>query len=325
MMRNRDQTAQQLDEQLSRYLGEAHAIEQQALIQMRQAVEIAGEPSLQAAFRDHLAETEGHERQVDERLRARGGRTSAAQELVMRAGGLGFIGFAQVQPDTPGKLTAHAYSYEHLELAGYEMLQRVAALAGDGETVSMARRIADEERLMAERLEAALDAASESSLSGDLEAALLSYLADAHALEAQSTALLTTAEEDTDDAELKAVYRDHLAQTRGHTEAVEAALSRRGGGPSTLKDAAMRLGAVNWGMFFKAQPDTSAKLVAFAYAFEHLELAGYELLRRVALRVSDEQTAAMAARIVAEERAAAERLAAGFDRAVQVGLVEATS
>jgi hypothetical protein len=46
----------------------------------------------------------------------------------------------------------------------------------------------------------------------------------------------------------------------------------------------MRLGALNWGGFFAVQPDTRAKLAGFAYAFEHLEIGAYELLRRVAQR-----------------------------------------
>jgi hypothetical protein len=44
----------------------------------------------------------------------------------MRVGGVGFLLFARAQPDTTGKLLAHAYSYEHLELASYELLAQVA-------------------------------------------------------------------------------------------------------------------------------------------------------------------------------------------------------
>ena len=60
----------------------------------------------------------------------------------MQAGGFAFVLFARSQPDTPGKLTAHAFSYEHLELAGYELLRRVAERAGDAETAAVAARIA---------------------------------------------------------------------------------------------------------------------------------------------------------------------------------------
>lgn len=82
----------------------------------------------------------------------------------------------------------------------------------------------------------------------------------------------------------------------------------------------MRLGALNWGMFFQAQPDTPGKLAAFAYAFEGLEIAGYELLTRVAERAGDEETAAIARRIRDEEQAMAERVAGAFDRATEASL-----
>src|SRR5204862_91276 len=78
--------------------------------------------------------------------------------------------------------------------------------------------------------------------------------------------------------------------------------------PRALKDAALKLGGLNWGGFFAAQRDTPAKLAAFAYAFEHLEIGAYELLRRVAERDGDAETAAMAETILAQERAAAEKV-----------------
>src|SRR4029079_19586107 len=93
-----------------------------------------------------------------------------------------------------------------------------------------------------------------------------------------------------------------------------------GGARSTLKDTAMRAGALNWGMFFQSHPDTPGKLACFAYAFEHLEIAGYEQLRRVAERAGDQDTVAIGERIMCEERAAAEKLFGTFDRAVEASL-----
>jgi ferritin-like metal-binding protein YciE len=89
-----------------------------------------------------------------------------------------------------------------------------------------------------------------------------------------------------------------------------------------LKDTALRLGALNWGMFFAAQPDTPAKLAGFAYAVEHLEVAGYELLRRVAQRAGDTVTDALAQRILDQENVAARHIREQFDAAVDAGLSE---
>jgi ferritin-like metal-binding protein YciE len=87
-----------------------------------------------------------------------------------------------------------------------------------------------------------------------------------------------------------------------------------------MKDAAMRLGALNWGAFFQGHPDTPGKLAAFARAFEHLEIGGYEQLRRVAERAGDEETADVVVQILAQEREAAARIAGAFGEAVEASL-----
>jgi ferritin-like metal-binding protein YciE len=84
----------------------------------------------------------------------------------------------------------------------------------------------------------------------------------------------------------------------------------------------MRTGALSWATFFETHPDTAGKLAAFAYAFEHLEIAAYEELKRVAQRAADTETVRVADEILAQERAAAEKLAASFDRAAEAALRE---
>jgi ferritin-like metal-binding protein YciE len=87
-----------------------------------------------------------------------------------------------------------------------------------------------------------------------------------------------------------------------------------------VKDAALRLGALNWAGFFRGQPDTPGKLAAFAFAFSHLLLGGYEQLALVAARAGDAETAQLARRHAAEERTAAEQVAACFDEAAAASL-----
>ena len=84
----------------------------------------------------------------------------------------------------------------------------------------------------------------------------------------------------------------------------------------------MRLGGFNVGAFFGAQPDTPAKLAGFAYAFEHLEVAGYEQLKRVAERTGDDETVALAASLADEERVTADRLGGLWDAAVEEALAQ---
>jgi ferritin-like metal-binding protein YciE len=313
-------------EQLTKYLTDAHSIEEQALAQLRVAPRMAGDPQLAESLRAHLAETEDHERLVRARLEAHDAAPSKVKDLVMQAGGLGFALFAKAQPDTPGKLAAHAYSYEHLELAAYELLLRVAEHAGDADTAAMARTIREQERAMGERLAESFDRAAQASLAGkgsdDPREDVVKYLSDAHAIEAQAIQLLERGTKIAGDAELERIYREHLDETREQQRLVEQRLQALGGSPNKLKDAAMRLGALNWGVFFASHPDTPGKLAAFAYAFEHLEIAGYELLRRVATRAQDEETARLAGTIAAQERAAAARIAGSWDRAVAASLRE---
>jgi ferritin-like metal-binding protein YciE len=315
-----------IDEQLTKYLTDAHALEEQALVQMRIAPKIAGDDDLAAIFRQHEAETGSHERRIGERLQARGGQPAKLKEAVMKAGGVGFALFARSQPDTPGKLVAHAYSYEHLELASYELLTRVAERAGDEETARAARAIREQEAAMAERLERSFDRAAEASLQAKRSTEpgqdLVKYLADAHAIEAQAIQLLERAPSIAGDPELERVYSDHLEETRDQQRRVADRLQALGGHPNKLKDAAMRLGALNWATFFHSHPDTPGKLAAFAYAFEHLEIGGYELLRRVATKAGDEETATLAASIAGQERAAAETIAGTWDRALDASLRE---
>jgi ferritin-like metal-binding protein YciE len=313
-----------LDEQLTKYLTDAHSIEMQALAQLRTAPDIAGAPVLAEAFRAHLDETEGHERTTRELLEQRGEKPSKLKDAVMALGGKGFLLFARLQPDTPGKLFAHALSYEALELASYELLRRVAERAGDDDAAQAAARIGGEERSMMERLESHVDAAVGAALEAhprdELQTLVTKYLADAHAIEEQAIALLERAPGLVDNGELESVFADHLSETREHAELVQSRLSARGGAPSSLKDAALRLGALNWGAFFQGHPDTPGKLVAFAYAFEHLEIGGYEQLKRVAGAAGDDETGQVVETILAEERNAATLLAGSFDVAVTESL-----
>ena len=316
--------ARDLQDKLEKHLTDVHAIEEQALVQMRRAPDIAGDEELARVYSDHLTETEDQERRVRERLEAHGADPSATKDLVARAGGIGMILFARSQPDTPGKLTAHAFSYEHMELAAYDLLALVAERAGDAETAEVARSIRDQEAAMADRLAANFDRAVEASLRelvpDDLGEQLVKYLADAHAIEAQAIELLKRGSTIAGEPELAKLFEDHLAETESQQARVKSRLDAHDGSPNALQDAVLRVGALNNGAFFAAQPDTPAKLAGFAFAFEHLEIAAYEELKRVAQRAGDEETVRVADQIIGEEQAAAAAIRRRFEPAVEASL-----
>lgn len=319
-------TPTDVQEQLTVYLADIHAIEQQALAQMHVAPKLAGDEQIARAFAQHLEETEQHEHLIREALEARAAGTSKLKDIAGMLSGHGFGLFAALQPDTPGKLVVHAYSYEHMEEGAYDMLGMVATRAGDTAVLETARVIEAQEHAMGDRLASLFDRATELALAhvspDDLDKHLNAYLSDAHAIENQSMKLLQQAVKLADSSELQSVFQTHLAETEVHAQLIDSRLAGRGGEPSTLKDAALRLGALNWGGFFSAQPDTPLKLAVFVYALEHLEIAAYEMLERVAERAGDPETVEIARRIVSEETDAARMVRALFSAALDTTLSE---
>jgi ferritin-like metal-binding protein YciE len=313
-------------DQLVSYLTDAHAIEVQALEQMKRAPDLAGSPDLAAIFREHRDETAEHERLVREALSARGAEPSTVKDVAGRAGGWGMVLFAKLNPDTPGKLAMHAYSYEHMELAAYELLKRIATRLGDADAAALADRIGAQERAMADRVGARWDAAVDASLAekdaDDLSEEVVKYLRDAHALEGQALQMLEAAPGIAEFDALKQVAAAHLEETKDQQKRIDARLDALDAKPSRFQAGMLRLGALNLGGFFKAQPDTPAKLAGFMYAFEALECGAYELLRRTAARAGDTETEQLAASILAQEQAAAEKVAGTWDAAVDAALAQ---
>jgi ferritin-like metal-binding protein YciE len=317
-------SADTLRDQVVKHLTTAHAIEEQALAHIRAACKNAGDGPLEGIFREHLAQTEEHERLVRRRLEALGASPSKAKDVGMRIAGAALGRLPEGHADTPARTAAYSYAAEQLEVATYELLRLVAERAGDDETATAAKRIGDDDRATADRLLESFDEVVEGSLpdEGDTktEGRVTALLADAHALESQSLTLLERAQSLAADPELAALYRDHLEESTEHVRLLEHRLRRRGGSADALAEGALRLQAMNLAAFFEAQPDTEEKLATTTFAAEHLEIAVYEQLLRVAAKVGDEQTVEVAERILQEERAAADRIAAGFGRALDAAL-----
>jgi ferritin-like metal-binding protein YciE len=149
---------------------------------------------------------------------------------------------------------------------------------------------------------------------------LIAYLMDAHAVEEQALGLLRRARRACTNGELNRVYEEHLDRADLHRRLLEERLCSHDARPSALKDAAMRLGALNWSIVFPAHPVTPGRATALMFALTHLKIAGYELLRSIATRAADQLTVELTDRMLTEERAAAVRVSASFDDAVEASL-----
>lgn len=189
---------------------------------------------------------------------------------------------------------------------------------------SDARLGTSQEQTMADRLARSFDEAVDASLRerdpDAVEVELISYLRDAHAIEAQALQLLEAGRALAGADPLEDVFREHLHETREHQRLVDERLRAHSARPLLFQDTALRIGGLNMSAFFAAQPDTPAKLAGFTFAFEHLDIAAYGLLRRIAQRVNDSDTIITTNRILIQERATAARIAATWDTAMAAAL-----
>jgi UDP-glucose 4-epimerase len=290
---------------LLRHLVDAHSISKQALVQMGRAPAIGTDERLAEIFEAHRDRAEEQERRLRERLEAHGG---VPEGPANGAGGIGLAVFAASQPDTPGKLIAHAFSYAQIETAAYAQLQRTAEAAGDGATAATARQIGEEARRMADRLEGSFDLAVDASPNGageeNLSAQLDRCLADLQVVEKQGLQLLEMALKVAEEEDLKRFLATRLRESEEHAEMLRERLEVRGVESTQGKDAPLRIGGMQVGAFLAAQPDTTARLIALVSAYQHLEIAAYELLARLARRAGDRKVTGVAERILAEERVA---------------------
>lgn len=308
--------------QLVKFLTDVHSIEQQAIVQMRRAPEITDDAELTGIFEKHLEESEEHRSRVAAQLERLGADPSSLKDFAGRVGGVGMALFPVFQPDDEAKLVAHAYSYEHMEIAAYELLGAAAMKLGDQEVADLAGTNGKEEHQMADRLAGQFDSVVDLVLAGEksIDEQLDAYLSDAHAVEGQALELCRGGKRIAGEDRLAEIFSAHQDQTERHRNRIEERLEARGAGSSILKDAALRLGGLNLGAFFAAQPDTPAKMAGFSFAFEHLEAALYEILGRVAERAVDGETERTAREICAEERDTARQVEGAFSDAMDSAL-----
>lgn len=143
---------------------------------------------------------------------------------------------------------------------------------------------------------------------------LVRHLQEAHGIELHSFTLLQAALESETEPTLRDVYERHIVETKGHVSWIETLLDARGAQPSLAADIRGRVTGDFASLAAVIRVGGSARTMATVYAYEHFEIATYELVVRVAERFSDGEASARCQQILNEEHATAAALHACFDQ-----------
>jgi ferritin-like metal-binding protein YciE len=146
-----------LREKLADYVEDAHALEGNVLQMLGSMIATTQDDEILNELEHHRMETERHIELLRERLRALGREASFRKEAQSLAGALLKSVTDQVRGDKAGKNARDAFVTEHLEIAAYELLERLAVRAGDEETAEVARRNRADEEAMAQKIAARWD------------------------------------------------------------------------------------------------------------------------------------------------------------------------
>jgi ferritin-like metal-binding protein YciE len=158
---------------------------------------------------------------------------------------------------------------------------------------------------------------------GDLKDQLTKHIDEAIAMEQDVLRMLDSMIETTDDDEIKGELREHKLETERQSERLRERLEAHGSQPSLVREAGGVMGALMKSVVDVARTEKAGRNARDGYATEHMEIASYQLLERIALRAGDEQTAQVARQNREEEEAMAKRLEAHWDRFADLSLADA--
>jgi ferritin-like metal-binding protein YciE len=154
----------QLKEQLIKHIDEAHAMEQNVLFMLDGMISTTDDPEILDALEHHKMQTQGHVNRMAQRLEAHDASPSTVKQLGGVLGALAKLPLDLVRGEKAGRNARDGYATEHLEIASYELLRRIAQKAADEETATAAQEIIEEERAMAKVIEQNWDKFAELSL-----------------------------------------------------------------------------------------------------------------------------------------------------------------
>jgi len=140
-------------ENLLDWLRDAHAMEQQAEQMLKaQSKRLEHYPQLKARIDQHIEETVGQQKLIDECLQRLGGDSSTIKDLGGKLMAFGQAVGGSLMSDEVIKGAMAGYVFENMEIASYTVLIAAAEAAGDTQTKKACESILPQEVAMADWL-----------------------------------------------------------------------------------------------------------------------------------------------------------------------------
>ena len=156
----------------------------------------------------------------------------------------------------------------------------------------------------------------------DLQGLLIKHIRDAHAMEQNVLHMLTSMIVNTSDEEIKKGLEAHKEETRIQAERLTGRLEALGASVSPVKELGAVMSALTKGVGDAVRNEKAGRNARDAFVTEHLEIASYELLERIAIKAGDEETAEVARQNRAEEEEMARLISDNWDRFIDLTLQE---
>jgi ferritin-like metal-binding protein YciE len=151
---------------------------------------------------------------------------------------------------------------------------------------------------------------------------LVKHIDEAYAMEQGVLRMLDGMIRSTEDPEIRSQLELHRQETEQQVSRLKARLEAHDASPSTVREVGGIVGALMKGVVDTVRGDKAARNARDGYATEHMEIASYELLERVATCAGDHLTAEVARLNRSEEEAMAERIGRSWDKVVELTLLE---
>jgi len=162
----------------------------------------------------------------------------------------------------------------------------------------------------------------EIDMASQLKDQLIKHIDEALGMEQNVLRMLDGMIETTDDLEIKDELRQHRVETERHADRMQQRLEAHGASPSMVREAGGIVAALMKSVVDLTRQEKAGRNARDGYATEHLEIASYELLERIARKANDEETAEAARQNRADEEAMAKKIEADWDRFAELSLEE---